>query len=403
MGMLYPCHRVKTIQYQHIQTNKVKNYKLMLMMCAVASLAACGNNHQEGEDELAHHHHSHAEGGAEEFHSEITLREDAQKMFGVESEVVSPSTFNNVINVSGQIAAAPGSASMVSAPTSGIVHFASSIAPGREVSPGATIATVSAESVAGGNANAVAKAELDRAKKELDRIEPLYAEKLVTAQAYNDAKAAYQAAKSAYSPSAASGACRAVKGGVITEILVSEGQYVDAGTPIAAISSTRTLTLRADVPERYGNNLHDIYTCNIELGNGGQTLSLADMHCRRISGAQLASSTRGYVPLYFEFDNNGSVIPGSFVKVYLLGTPREGVISVPKEALSEQQGQMFVYKRLDEDCFAKLPVQVGQNDGSKVEIKSGLAGGEDIVVRGTTAVRIAESSGAVPEGHSHNH
>lgn len=349
------------------------------------------------------HHHDHAEGGAEEFHSEITLHEDAQEMFGVASEVVTPSSFNNVIAVSGQIADAPGSASMISAPTSGIVRFASSVAPGREVAAGSVIATVSAESVTGGNANAAAKAELERAKKELDRIEPLYADRLVTAQAYNDAKAAYQAAQAAYSPTAASGACRAVKGGVITELLVREGQYVEAGTPIAAVSSTRKLTLRADVPERYGSHINDITTCNIELGNSGRTLRLADLHGRRISGAQLASSTRGYVPLYFEFDNEGSVIPGSFVKVFLLGSAREGVIAVPKEALSEQQGQMFVYKRLDEDCFAKLPVSIGQNDGAKVEIKSGLTGGEDIVVRGTTAVRIAESSGAVPEGHSHNH
>ncbi len=384
----------------------MKNYKLMLMLCAMASLTACGaHGHDDagGEDELELEHHHHSEGGEEMYHSEITMPEDAQEMFGVESQIVNPGTFNNVISVSGQIADAPGSSSVVSAPTSGIVRYASSIDPGREISAGMTIATISAEGVAGGNANAGAKAELERAKAEFERIEPLYAERLVTAQTYNEAKAAYNRAKSAYSPAAASGAARAIKGGVITELLVQEGQYVETGAPIAVVSSTLTLTLRADVPERYAGAIASISSCNIEAGYDGRLLNLADMHSRRISGDRLASATRGYIPLYFEFDNDGSVIPGSFVKVYLLGSPREGVISVPKEALAEQQGQYFVYKRLDEDCFAKVPVQLGQADGQNVEIKSGLVGGEDIVVRGTTAVRIAESSGAVPEGHSHNH
>ncbi len=381
----------------------MKSYKIMLLMCLAASLAACGNRQSEGEEELGHHHHHHAEEGAEGFKSEINLDEDAQDLFGVESQQVNPSTFNEVITVSGQIADAPGSMSVVSAPTSGIVHYAPSMAPGREVSAGGAVASISAESVAGGNSNAAAKAELDRAKAELDRIEPLYAEKLVTAQAYNAAKAAYDAAKAAYSPAAALGAARAVSSGVVTELLAREGEYVEAGAPIATVSSTRKLTLRADVPERYGRAVANIATCNIEVGNTGNVVSLDESHGHRISGDKLASATRGYIPLYFEFDNNGAVIPGSYVKVYLLGSPRSGVISVPVGALSEQQGQYFVYKRLDEDCFAKVPVQMGSTDGANVEIKSGLSGGEEIVVRGTTAVRIAESSGAVPEGHSHNH
>ena len=40
-----------------------------------------------------------------------------------------------------------------------------------------------------------------------------------------------------------------------------------------------------------------------------------------------------YVPVTFEFDNKGNVIPGSFVDVYLLTRPLEGDSSVPVSAL----------------------------------------------------------------------
>ncbi len=36
-----------------------------------------------------------------------------------------------------------------------------------------------------------------------------------------------------------------------------------------------------------------------------------------------------------------------------------------------------------------------------IEIKSGLKPGDEVVTEGTTFVRLAETSGVVPEGHKH--
>jgi len=55
------------------------------------------------------------------------------------------------------------------------------------------------------------------------------------------------------------------------------------------------------------------------------------------------------VPVTFEFDNKGEVIPGSFVEVFLLSSPMENVISLPRTALTEEQGGYFVYLQLDEE------------------------------------------------------
>ena len=51
----------------------------------------------------------------------------------------------------------------------------------------------------------------------------------------------------------------------------------------------------------------------------------------------------------------------------------------------------------------KRPLTVGQRDGLRAEILSGIEPGEVIVTEGTTTVRLAESGSAIPEGHTHNH
>ena len=107
--------------------------------------------------------------------------------------------------------------------------------------------------------------------------------------------------------------------------------------------------------------------------------------------------------VYFTFTNGGNILPGTPAEVFLLGEVRENVISVPVSALSEQQGRFFVFRRLGDECYEKVPVTLGANDGTRVEIKDGIKAGDNIVTKGTVSVRLAESSGVVPEGHSHNH
>ena len=104
----------------------------------------------------------------------------------------------------------------------------------------------------------------------------------------------------------------------------------------------------------------------------------------------------------FEFDNKGAVIPGSFVEVYLLTRPLEQVISVPTSALIEEQGIFSVYVRLDEEGYEKREVQLGANNGERVQVLSGLHPDEEVVVKGAYQIKLASASNAIP-AHSHQH
>lgn len=401
-------------------------------------LAGCNPN---ANDELSHHHHNHShehneahdheghEGHDHEAHDHdhdhdheheghdhepniksdshggtIALNPEIAERMGVKTAIVIAEPFSEVIKVSGTITDAPAGSGVVSAPVSGIVSISPGITVGSSIGVGASIANVNAGKVAGGNANLAAKAALDAAKRELDRLTPLYEDRLVTATEYNAAVRAYDEARAGYSSAAESGRATAPCAGIITAINVSSGQFVNAGDPIATISSNKKLTLRADVPQRYYNSLKDIGDARIKLPYGKEAVAISSLGGKRVAQTASASSDiPGYVPVYFTFDNDGSLVRGAAVEVYLLGRSGNPVISVPVSALSEQQGRMFVFIRLDEDCYLKTPVVTGRSDGFKTEIVSGLKGGEDLVVEGAVTVRLAESSGNVPEGHTHNH
>jgi len=107
--------------------------------------------------------------------------------------------------------------------------------------------------------------------------------------------------------------------------------------------------------------------------------------------------------VYFSFDNNGLVVPGAYAEIFLIGSVRQNAIIVPIDAIIEQQGKYYVYVRLDDECYEKRLVSVGMSNGREIEILSGLNIDENVVVHGAIIVKLAESSGAVPEGHSHNH
>lgn len=368
-----------------------------------------GHNHSHEGHNHSHEGHNHdAENAENEEDShegeEITLHAHQAEEFGVGVDTITAGDFAQVVKVSGQIESATTSRSVVSATASGIVRFAGNITEGKKVAAGAVIASISANGISGGDANAAARAALDAAKRELDRITPLHKDGIVSTKDYNAALQAYEAAKAAYSGTPSGGSATASTAGVITSLLVRQGEYVSVGQPIAIVSGNSSLTLRADLPEKYYNFLPTVSSANFRAAYTADIVCLKDLNGKLLSSAgAVGDNQRGYLPVYFSFENNGKVVPGSFAEVYLIGAKRSGVLAVPVAAVSEQQGQHFVYVRLDADCYKKCPVILGGNDGDRVEIVSGIKSGDVVVTRGMTFVKLAETSGVVPEGHSHSH
>lgn len=384
--------------------NMINKSLLSLAIVALSFSTSCSSH--ESEERHGHEHSEAVEENPHEHHSsEIVMTPEDATRFGVAVEAVDKSLFNEVVKVAGEILPAATDRILISAPTSGFLKFVSGVESGKQVAVGELIATVSSTDVSGGNADKAAKATLDAATKELERLSSLLKDGLITQKEYNDAVMTYEVAKSSYSSHAESGRVISPMSGVITGLSVSDGSYVEIGQPITIVGCSRKLTLRALLPAKYIDLLPRIYTANIRPSHStGEAISLIERGGRILSSSVAAGDNiPGYIPVYFSFDSRGDIIPGSPAEVYLIGLTKTETIAVPIESISEQQGEKFVYIKEGDHAYVKTPVKAGLDDGRRVEIISGLSVGDSVVSAGTTFIRLAETSTIVPEGHSHSH
>lgn len=384
----------------------MKNYILTGTLCMFL-FGGCGEHAHDHE----HENHDHeAEIHAEEktAHSdEIVLTPEKAKAAGVEAEVIHPGAFREVIQAGGQILSAQGQEATVVAASSGVVSFSRKIVEGIEVGQGSELLSVSAEHIQEGDPVRKAKVAYEKAKEEYERAEKLVGSQIVSQKEFAALREAYQNARLAYeallpSKSGKGVAVKAPIGGFVKNCLVKEGDYVTVGQPLMTVTQMRRLVLKADVSERYYAQLPRIVSANFKTPYNNKVYYLENLGGKVLSFGKSSGDTSYYVPVTFEFDNRGDMVPGAFVEVFLLSGERQGVISLPESALTEEQGLYFVYLKLDDECYKKQEVQLGTSNGERVEILSGLKDGDTVVTRGAIHVKLAAASNAIP-AHSHNH
>lgn len=379
----------------------MKHYIFMgaLAACMLGSCGGHEGHDHEAEGEAKGAHAAHAD--------EIVLTPEKAQAAGVQVEEVQPAAFRSVIPTSGQVLAAQGDEATVVAAVSGVVNFTRSLIEGTQVSAGMALLTVSSQHIQEGDPVKRARIAYETAKSEYERAAKLVDKQIVSQKDFNQLKENYENARIAYealSPSK-DGKGVAVKspiGGYVKSCLVKEGDYVTVGQPLLTVTHTRRLQLKAEVSERYYAGLKSIVSANFTTTYDDKVYRLDDLKGRLLSYGKSSGDASYYIPVTFEFDNRGDVIPGSFVEVYLLSEERQGVISLPVSAITEEQGLNFVYLQVDAECYKKQEVKLGMNDGCRVEVLSGLKGGEKVVTVGAMHVKLAAAGNTIP-GHTHNH
>lgn len=395
-----------------------KHFSIILLSCVYMLAGCAGNGHEEHEHGVAEEQHNHAleehnheeHGGDEHDHGHeggISLKPGEAEAIGLATEEVQPQSFRTVISCSGSVTGAPGDVVTVVASQPGMVHYERAWVEGEAVRVGSELFAISSRSVGAGDAAERARVAYETAKAEYDRVSSLVKDKIVSQKEYEQARERYEQARLAYEAvgggSQAGSQVKAPKNGYITQLWVKEGDYVEAGAPLATIAQNKRLQLRAEVPQRYYSYLPNITTAHFVTSYDDTFYDLEEMNGRLLSYGRNTGEGSYYIPVTFDFDNRATLVPGTSVEVYLLGQARENVLTLPVEALTEEQSLFFVYRKICDNSFEKVEVQVGASDGSRVEILGGIKPGDHIVTHGVYRVKLAANSGIIPEGHSHNH
>lgn len=381
---------------------------LLAAMAAVSCGHTSGDGHEHGPAEEKTEKDAHAGHDHDGF---IEMTPDQIRVGGIVTSIIADSTFSETVTASGRVVAPEGSQGVVSAKVSGIVSFTiPSLAVGTPVKAGQTLFTISAKGLEQSSGRLeTATASLEQAERNLKRAEELVKDNLVTRTEYEQAKADYARALaeskgSAVRAAAGSLAASSPVSGFVTALSVKPGQFVQQGEQLATVSQNRRLMLRVALSESQASSLASVSDAVITVPSlGDRTFRLSDYGMRVVSSPASTASSTHYVPVFLEFDNPGLLRDGNVAQVTLRGENRQGVASVPKEALIEEMGVYYLFTAVKKHpgMFERIPVAIGASDGERVEILNGLAPGAEVVVRGVGSVRRAENSGALPPGHTH--
>lgn len=376
---------------------------------AVGMIFLCSCRHAAHTSGEAHGHS--AEPGNHEGHAhegdEIILSPAKAAAAGVVAEPVETGSFRQVIRTSGQVTAAQGDERVAVATVAGVVSFGGKVIEGMHVSKGSPLLTLSSQDMADGDPVQKARVAYEVSKKEYERMKALVESKIVSEKEFAQAEQAYENARIAYGAvgknhSAEGQAVVAPIDGYVKSLLVKEGDYVAVGQPLVSITQNRKLFLRADVSEKYYPALRSVGSANFRTTYGDKVYALGDLGGRLVSYGKATGGDGYYIPVTFEFDNKGDILPGSFVEVYLLGKPVENVLTLPRTALTEEQGSFFVYLQVDEEEYVKQPVTIGADNGKEVLVLAGIHAGDRVVTQGAYHVKQAGAGNAIP-AHTHEH
>ena len=380
-----------------------------IIICIIASayfFAGCNNNTPKDVD---HEHQQNDVDTDHEHEDEIIFTEEKAQAAGIVISEIQPKTFRNVIKTSGQVLAAQGDDMTIAATSSGIVAFGkASLTEGSAVNKGTILLSISAQNIQDGDPAEKTEITYRTAQKEYERAAILYRDKIISEKEYNQALSSYETARVAWKATAGHQgdngiAIASPMNGFIKSKLVNDGDYVEIGQPLLNISQNRRLMLKAEVSERYYQFLPTLTSAHFKTPYNDKVYTLESLNGKLKSYGRSSGNGSFYLPVIFEFDNKGDIIPGSYVEVFLLSGNMNNVITVPVTALTEEQGSYFVYLQLDKEGYKKQEVTLGVNDGEEVQILSGIKPGDRVVTKGAYQVKLAANSSIIPEGHSHSH
>ena len=372
----------------------------------------CEHSHDHDHDHTSFSEEAHEHIATDENPNAISFSESQQQK--IDFEIVFPKMerFGQVIKSTAQILSSQTDESMVSAKASGVVVFqGSDWVSGKAVDAGQQLLTISGTGLSENNAEArfaEIKARYEKAKAAYQRAEALIEDRIISQKEFLEISAEYETSKALYDNVVRNFSSKGQRisspiTGFIREIYVSNGEYVEEGQLLMTVSKNRKLLLKADLQPKYNHLLPFISSAVIRSANGRFTFTLEELNGKLLSFGKSLTDENYLIPVTFQVDNKPDFITGGLVEIYIKIKSDKEIMTIPHSAITEEQGAFFVYVQLCPESFEKREIAIGQTDGVRTEVRSGLELTERIVSKGAISVKLAQSSGSLDPHAGHVH
>jgi len=307
---------------------------------------------------------------------------DEKKVEAVPVEVAVASHRAVAASYTGTAALEPRAESQVVAKTSGVA-LAVLVEEGQLVSAGQPLVRLDPDRAR--LAVAQSEAQMRKLENDYQRAQKLVAQQLVSAASVDQLRYDLENVRAQYRLATLELSYTTVVApisGVIASRSIKTGNFVQINTPIFRIVDNSRLEATLNVPER-----------ELATLRAGQpvTLSADALPGQTFTGvvdriAPVVDSGSGTFRVVSAFDGAAqSLQPGMFGRIRIDYDQRADALVVPRLALLDD-GEPAVF-RVREGKVARVPVKLGYAEGPWVEIREGLAAGDQIVTAGKVALR----------------
>ena len=371
-------------------------------LCLIASLTGCVDKDDLAKKKTAAESAKQAD--ADDDGPGVTLKPGAQVLAGLKVQPLAAHAQQPEFVAYGKLEEDPSASFTVRAPHSGTLRLAAPNqpwpAPGQSLPAHTTIGLIEPRLQLADRLNlntqlAAARADLNAALAAVaatqlvyDRTRALNADnKNVSDRAVQDAAASLAAAKTREAgarsviqmletslASAATSDIRYVtveRGGDVVEVVAQPGESIEQGTPLVRLAQLDHLLVRIDLA--MGDHL--------PASGGTATIIAAGFETQPPLGAERLGNTL----LYRLRQTRPGLRPGNAVTAHFTLPGKgggEGTVLIPRSAIVQQDGRLWVYVQTKPNRFARKPVPLDMPAAAGFLAAHGFAAGDQLVVTG---------------------
>jgi len=251
-----------------------------------------------------------------------------------------------------------------------------------------------------------AKAQVERDQIEFDRMTNLVKESATTQRDLDNATSQLAISKARLDGIRARlerTSILAPTGGVLNDLLVEEGEYVDPGNPVAQVVDTDTVKVVVEIPERDIAFFSIDEKAEIFVDTKGQRSSLAGTKDQRssLTGtinfiSELADPRTRSTRTEITLDNKQRLLrSGQIVQVRLTRQILKDAVLIPLLAVIPMEDSKAVYV-VNSTQAKRREVKIGIIRGDQVRIESGLEPGDKLIIAGHRFIAPGQKVNIVP-------
>jgi membrane fusion protein, heavy metal efflux system len=353
----------------------------------------------------------------------ITFLKEQQWRMDFATEPVRERELSPVLKISAEVKPAAAGQVQITAPIAGRILLAGrgALVPGQKIKQGEVLAVISPlpkqSKVELAAEFGSAKAELEAAERELERVQDLYKDKIVARRRLEQTERDVAVQKSrlnavrsqlglldsGQSAPADQVPLRAPIAGTIVAINLTPGAQIEAGQNLLSIIDMDRVWIEGRLFELDISKVRQFDKAWFSAPALLESLALVKPQARLLNIGNVIDPATRSVPIVLEVQNGqGQLRIGLQGDLSIPTGERSRGLAVPLSAIVDDKGISAVFVQAEGESFERRELELGIRSDGYAEVKSGLKPGERVVTKGGYRVHLASLSTTLPaHGHAH--